>query len=56
MAEHLQANNVDIANEQLALGEFLQMDPKAERFVGNADADKLLTRDYRAPYVVPAKV
>ncbi|HEX5176016.1 MAG TPA: gfo/Idh/MocA family oxidoreductase, partial [Chthoniobacteraceae bacterium] len=56
MAEHLQANNVNIANEQLALGEFLQMDPKTERFIGNANADKLLTRDYRAPFVVPQKV
>jgi predicted dehydrogenase len=56
MAEHLQANDVNIANEQLALGEFLQMDPKTERFIGNANADKLLTREYRAPFVVPQKV
>jgi hypothetical protein len=32
------------------------MDPKTEKFKGNAEADKLLTRDYRAPYVVPEKV
>ena len=30
------------------------MDPKTEKFIGNAEADKLLTRDYRKPYVVPA--
>ena len=56
MSEHLKANNVDIANEQLAIGEFLKMDPQKERFIGNAKADKLLTREYRAPYIVPEKV
>ncbi len=42
--------------DQLAIGEFLKMDPKKETFVKNADADKMLTRDYRKPYVVPEKV
>ncbi|HEX8309894.1 MAG TPA: Gfo/Idh/MocA family oxidoreductase [Chthoniobacteraceae bacterium] len=56
MAEHLAANQVDITADQLALGEFLQMDPSTERFIGNAEADKLLTRDYRAPFIVPEKV
>jgi hypothetical protein len=32
------------------------MDPAAERFLGNAKANALLTRDYRKPYVVPEKV
>ncbi len=54
MAEHLKKNGVDIEKEQLALGEFLTMDPKTEKFISNAEADKLLTRDYRKPYVVPA--
>ncbi len=56
LAAHLDANGVDITKDQLALGEFLKMDPTTEKFVGNADADKLLTRDYRAPFVVPAEV
>ena len=56
MAEHLKANDVDIANEQLAIGEFLKMDPHTERFINNSEADKLLTREYRAPFVVPQKV
>ena len=56
LATHLAANNVDINVDQLALGEFLKMDPKAEKFIGNAAADKMLTREYRAPYVVPEKV
>jgi hypothetical protein len=32
------------------------MNPKTERFKGNAAADALLTRPYRAPFVVPEKV
>ncbi|MDB6152102.1 MAG: oxidoreductase domain protein [Chthoniobacteraceae bacterium] len=56
LAAHLDANGVDIKNEQLALGEFLKMDPATERFVGNAEADQLLTREYRAPFIVPEKV
>ena len=53
LAMHLDANGVDISVEKLALGEFLKMDPKTEKFIGNAAADKLLTREYRAPYTVP---
>ena len=53
LAAHLAANGVDISMEKLALGEFLKMDPKTEKFIGNAAADKLLTREYRAPYTVP---
>ena len=56
LATHLGANDVDINVDQLALGEFLKMDPKTEKFIGNAAADKLLTREYRAPFVVPEKV
>ena len=56
LATHLAANEVDISMEKLALGEFLKMDPKTEKFIGNAAADKLLTREYRAPFVVPEKV
>ena len=55
MAEHLKKNGVDIEKEQLTLGEFLTMDTKTEKFIGNAAADKMLTREYRAPYIVPEK-
>jgi hypothetical protein len=30
--------------------------PKTEKFVGNPKADELLTRPYRAPFVVPQNV
>ncbi len=56
LSTHLAANGVDINVDKLTLGEFLKMDPKAEKFIDNKAADKLLTRDYRAPYIVPEKV
>jgi hypothetical protein len=56
LATHLAANGVDIKVDKLTLGEFLKMDPKTERFIDNAAADKQLTREYRAPYVVPKEV
>ena len=56
MEEHLAANGVDIKKSQLALGPVLRMDPKKEQFLDNAKANALLTRNYRAPFVVPEKV
>lgn len=56
MAEHLSANNVDITKDKVTLGVPLKMDPKAEKFIGNDEANKLLTRNYRAPFIVPEKV
>jgi hypothetical protein len=56
LATHLEANGVDPKTDQLTLGEFLKFDPTTEKFVGNKEADRQLTRDYRAPYIVPEKV
>ena len=56
MAAHLEANGVDINNDKVTLGVVLKMNPKTEKFRGNRKANALLTRDYRKPYVVPAKV
>jgi hypothetical protein len=56
LATHLSANEVDVNVTPLTMGEFLKMDPKTEKFIGNAEADKLLTREYRAPFIVPEKV
>jgi len=55
MAEHLAANNVDFAKTPVTLGMPLAVDPTAERFTGpNAGpANAMLTRQYRAPFVVP---
>jgi predicted dehydrogenase len=56
MIEHLRRNNVDTSKDKLTLGVMLTMDPKVEKFIGNKQADALLTREYRAPYVVPERV
>jgi predicted dehydrogenase len=53
---HLQANKVDLAAEQVQFGATLVCDPKTETFPGNEPANKQLTREYRAPYVVPNAV
>ncbi len=56
MVEHLRKNEVSLDTDQLTLGVGLKMDPSTERFVGNKDANKLLTREYRKPFVVPENV
>ena len=38
------------------LGRQLQVDPKTERFIGDRDADRLLTRNYRKPFTVSKTV
>ena len=37
-------------------GRKLMFDPISEKFVNDPEADKLLTREYRKPYVMPEKV
>ena len=56
MAEHLAKNEVDIEKEKVTLGVPLKMDTKSEKFLGNEKANAMLTRNYRAPYIVPEKV
>jgi len=34
----------------------LDVSPKSEEFVGNALANKFLTREYRKPFVVPTEM
>ncbi len=52
---HLAENDVDIEKERLALGPWLEIDADRERFVNNPQADALLTREYRKPFVVPGE-
>jgi hypothetical protein len=56
MEQHLAANNVELKKTPATLGALLKMDPQTERFIGNRKANKLLTRDYRKPFVVPDSV
>jgi predicted dehydrogenase len=46
------AIGLDLEKSTYQLGAKLDFDPQAERFIGNEDANELLTRDYRDPFVV----
>src|SRR5947209_20506561 len=47
---------VHIANISYRLRKVLTFDPKSLTFPGEAEANRMLTRPYRAPYIVPEKV
>jgi predicted dehydrogenase len=53
---HFSAALPHLANIAYRVGRRLTFDGAKERFVGDGDADRLLTREYRSPYVVPKKV
>lgn len=55
MSEHLAANQANYSQTPLILGAPLQIEAKKERFTGEfaKAANPLLTREYRAPFVVP---
>jgi predicted dehydrogenase len=42
-----------LANVSYLMGKELAFDGSKEKFVNNKEADKLLTREYRKPYVIP---
>lgn len=46
----------DVAKNTYQLGPMLKFDPERERFIGNRAANRLLTRPYREPFVVPEQV
>ncbi|MEX0938724.1 MAG: Gfo/Idh/MocA family oxidoreductase [Pirellulales bacterium] len=52
--DNLRAAGVNLQETNYALGRTLQFDPQSERFVGDDEANQLLTRDYRPPFVVPS--
>jgi hypothetical protein len=45
-----------LGNIAYRLGRKLHINPSTESFVNDPEADAMLTRDYRTPFVVPAKV
>ena len=53
---HVSSAIAHLGNIALRLSRYLKFDPQAEKFVGDAEADELLTRPYRAPYIVPEVV
>jgi predicted dehydrogenase len=57
MKEHLTSENgLDLKHESYQLGRKLAIDPKAETFIDAPEANKLLTRTYRKPFVVPDSI
>jgi len=53
MVAHLKDNEVDVAKISFQVGKTIAVDPKTEKVPGDEAANKLLTREYRKPYVVP---
>lgn len=52
-AEHLTDNKVEGYSVQL--GPKLELDPLAETFIGSNAPNHWLTREYRAPYIIPSE-
>jgi predicted dehydrogenase len=53
-SEHLAANKVPLDTTEMLLGKSLPFNPETEKFVNDSEADVMLTREYRAPFIVPA--
>ena len=54
--EHLAANGVRLEEAKYQVGRNLKIDAKRESFGNDREANALLTRAYRAPFVVPARL
>jgi predicted dehydrogenase len=53
---HLSSTLAHLANIAWRVGRMLHFDPRTERFLGDEEANRYLSREYRPPYVVPEKV
>ncbi|MFK5974420.1 MAG: Gfo/Idh/MocA family oxidoreductase [Flavobacteriaceae bacterium] len=47
---------IHLGNISYRLGRTLDFDPDTMKFVNDSEADAMLTREYRAPYIVPNEV
>ena len=56
MEEHLQANKLALADLKCRIGRKLTIDAASETLLGDDEASRLLTRQYRARFVVPDMV
>jgi predicted dehydrogenase len=56
MNDHLKDNGLKIEELTYRVGRTLKFDPAGEKFVDDSEANSMLTRNYRAPFVVPEKV
>ncbi len=53
---HYSCALIHMANTSYRLGRTLQFDPQTERYIGDEEANAMLTRDYRTPFVIPENV
>ncbi len=53
---HLSDNGINLQQAEYHLGPNLMIDAHAERFHDSPEANAMLTREYRAPFIVPEKV
>jgi predicted dehydrogenase len=53
---HLSSALAHLGNIAYRTGRVLDFDPKTEKFINDPEADKYLTINYRAPFIVPNKV
>ncbi len=56
MEQHLKDNKINLDDIKCRVGRKLTLDPAAERFVADKDANAMLTREYRKGFEVPEKV
>ena len=56
MEEHLRANELDLKSMSCQVGRKLAFNAKTEKFVDDSQANGMLTREYRKPFVVPDRV
>lgn len=52
---HLQENKIDLATTPLTVGRRLKLDPMTEKFIGDTEANYMLSREYRKGFEVPNK-
>ncbi|MFN8240787.1 MAG: Gfo/Idh/MocA family oxidoreductase [Bacteroidales bacterium] len=53
---HMASSLAHLGNIAYRTASTIKFDPKTEKIIGNEEANKLLTRNYRKPYVVPDKI
>lgn len=53
---HYSCALIHLANTSYRLGRTLNFDPEKEKYIDDDEANKMLTRKYREPFVVPKKV
>src|SRR5207253_2624289 len=56
MEDYLKDNHVKLQETTYQLGRRLTVEPEYEKVAGDAEANKLLTRNYRKPFVVPDRI